>query len=163
MECKHFKRGKLFEDNTCSRICKDEIVLVNKLGETTGQSLLLLAKNGLNKSQVFPLFPSAFNLSKIAIFIRICLVHLRISKMGDMLSVREHSHPQEEPNTNPETPTLFPQQDLKLQTPSTALTRTRTTACSVFSTTRKPAANLFCMSSKNQVREANARSVLLSS
>uniref|UniRef100_A0A7N8X4W8 Integrin beta n=1 Tax=Mastacembelus armatus TaxID=205130 RepID=A0A7N8X4W8_9TELE len=32
VECKHFKRGKLFEDNTCSRICKDEIELVDKLG-----------------------------------------------------------------------------------------------------------------------------------
>ena len=36
MECKHFKRGKLFEDNTCSQICKDEIVLVDELGETHG-------------------------------------------------------------------------------------------------------------------------------
>uniref|UniRef100_A0A8C8DLK9 Integrin beta n=1 Tax=Oryzias sinensis TaxID=183150 RepID=A0A8C8DLK9_9TELE len=33
VECKHFKRGKLFEDNTCSRICKDEIVLVDEIGE----------------------------------------------------------------------------------------------------------------------------------
>uniref|UniRef100_A0A672JH55 Integrin beta n=1 Tax=Salarias fasciatus TaxID=181472 RepID=A0A672JH55_SALFA len=31
VECKHFKRGRLFDDNTCSRICKDEIVLVDKL------------------------------------------------------------------------------------------------------------------------------------
>ncbi|XP_044033604.1 integrin beta-3-like isoform X1 [Siniperca chuatsi] len=31
VECKHFKRGKLFDDNTCSRICKDEIVLVDEL------------------------------------------------------------------------------------------------------------------------------------
>lgn len=34
VECKHFKRGKLFDDNTCSRICKDEIELVDELGET---------------------------------------------------------------------------------------------------------------------------------
>uniref|UniRef100_A0A665UUT2 Integrin beta n=1 Tax=Echeneis naucrates TaxID=173247 RepID=A0A665UUT2_ECHNA len=33
VECKHFKRGKLFEDNTCSRICKDEIQLVDEIGE----------------------------------------------------------------------------------------------------------------------------------
>lgn len=33
VECKHFKRGKLIEDKTCSRICKDEIVLVDELGE----------------------------------------------------------------------------------------------------------------------------------
>ncbi|KAK9530354.1 hypothetical protein VZT92_011860 [Zoarces viviparus] len=31
VECKHFKRGKLFDDNTCSRICKDEIVLVDEI------------------------------------------------------------------------------------------------------------------------------------
>uniref|UniRef100_A0AAQ5XZW5 Integrin beta n=1 Tax=Amphiprion ocellaris TaxID=80972 RepID=A0AAQ5XZW5_AMPOC len=31
VECKHFKRGRLFEDNTCSRICKDEIMLVDEL------------------------------------------------------------------------------------------------------------------------------------
>lgn len=31
VECKHFKRGKLIEDKTCSRICKDEIVLVDEL------------------------------------------------------------------------------------------------------------------------------------
>lgn len=37
---------------------------------------------------------------------------------------------------------VFPQQDPALQTPSTVLTRTRTTAWSVSNTTRKPAANL---------------------
>ncbi|XP_061911616.1 integrin beta-3-like isoform X1 [Entelurus aequoreus] len=31
VECKHFKRGKLFEHNTCARICKDDIVLVDEL------------------------------------------------------------------------------------------------------------------------------------
>uniref|UniRef100_A0A8C5HEQ2 Integrin beta n=1 Tax=Gouania willdenowi TaxID=441366 RepID=A0A8C5HEQ2_GOUWI len=31
VECKHFKRGRLFEDNSCSRICKDEIRLVEVL------------------------------------------------------------------------------------------------------------------------------------
>ncbi|XP_042079216.1 integrin beta-3 isoform X2 [Haplochromis burtoni] len=31
VECKNFKRGKLIEDKTCSRICKDEIVLVDEL------------------------------------------------------------------------------------------------------------------------------------
>uniref|UniRef100_A0AAQ4QNN0 Integrin beta n=1 Tax=Gasterosteus aculeatus aculeatus TaxID=481459 RepID=A0AAQ4QNN0_GASAC len=31
VECKHFKRGTLFDGNTCSRICKDEIVLVDKI------------------------------------------------------------------------------------------------------------------------------------
>ncbi|MED6283679.1 Integrin beta-3, partial [Characodon lateralis] len=31
VECKHFKRGKLHDDNTCSRICKDEIVLVDEI------------------------------------------------------------------------------------------------------------------------------------
>lgn len=60
-------------------------------------------------------------------------------------------------------PCFSPHQDPKLQTQSTALTRTRTTACSVFSTTRKPVANLSYMSSKNQVRDANACSVLSSS
>ena len=39
MECKHFKRGKLFDDNTCARICRDEIMLVDDLGEK------LLSKN----------------------------------------------------------------------------------------------------------------------
>uniref|UniRef100_A0A8C1GLT9 Integrin beta n=1 Tax=Cyprinus carpio TaxID=7962 RepID=A0A8C1GLT9_CYPCA len=31
VECKHFKRGKLFDDDTCSRICRDEIRLVDDL------------------------------------------------------------------------------------------------------------------------------------
>ncbi|XP_014014225.1 integrin beta-3 isoform X2 [Salmo salar] len=31
VECKHFKRGKLFDDNTCTRICRDEIQLVDDL------------------------------------------------------------------------------------------------------------------------------------
>ncbi|XP_036381784.1 integrin beta-3-like [Megalops cyprinoides] len=31
VECKHFKRGKLFEDKTCARICRDEIQLVDEL------------------------------------------------------------------------------------------------------------------------------------
>lgn len=31
VECKHFKRGQLFEDDTCSLICKDEIKLVDEL------------------------------------------------------------------------------------------------------------------------------------
>uniref|UniRef100_A0A6Q2XP25 Integrin beta n=1 Tax=Esox lucius TaxID=8010 RepID=A0A6Q2XP25_ESOLU len=31
VECKHFKRGKLFEENSCTRICRDEIQLVNDL------------------------------------------------------------------------------------------------------------------------------------
>lgn len=32
VECKHFKRGKLFDDDTCTRICRDEIRLVDDLG-----------------------------------------------------------------------------------------------------------------------------------
>uniref|UniRef100_A0A8B9LRH3 Integrin beta n=1 Tax=Astyanax mexicanus TaxID=7994 RepID=A0A8B9LRH3_ASTMX len=31
VECKHFKRGALFEDDSCARICRDEIVLVDDL------------------------------------------------------------------------------------------------------------------------------------
>ncbi|KAK7122613.1 hypothetical protein R3I94_019657 [Phoxinus phoxinus] len=31
VECKHFKRGKLFDDDTCTRICRDEISLVDDL------------------------------------------------------------------------------------------------------------------------------------
>uniref|UniRef100_A0AAR2KPP2 Integrin beta n=1 Tax=Pygocentrus nattereri TaxID=42514 RepID=A0AAR2KPP2_PYGNA len=31
VECKHFKRGRLFEDETCARICRDEIQLVDDL------------------------------------------------------------------------------------------------------------------------------------
>uniref|UniRef100_A0A8C6LG78 Integrin beta n=1 Tax=Nothobranchius furzeri TaxID=105023 RepID=A0A8C6LG78_NOTFU len=34
VECKHFKRGKLYSENICGRICKDEILLVDELGET---------------------------------------------------------------------------------------------------------------------------------
>ncbi|KAJ8245952.1 hypothetical protein GJAV_G00262080 [Gymnothorax javanicus] len=31
VECKHFKRGSLFEEDSCSRICRDEIRLVDDL------------------------------------------------------------------------------------------------------------------------------------
>ncbi|XP_056325219.1 integrin beta-3b [Danio aesculapii] len=31
VECKHFKRGKLFDDDSCTRICRDEIKLVDDL------------------------------------------------------------------------------------------------------------------------------------
>uniref|UniRef100_A0A4W4GVX7 Integrin beta n=3 Tax=Electrophorus TaxID=8004 RepID=A0A4W4GVX7_ELEEL len=31
VECRHFKRGKLFEDGSCARICRDEITLVDDL------------------------------------------------------------------------------------------------------------------------------------
>lgn len=41
VECKHFKRGKLFDDNTCSRICKDEIVLVDEIGEKNHDRFLI--------------------------------------------------------------------------------------------------------------------------
>lgn len=34
VECKHFKRGKLYDDSSCSRICKDEIEPLDELGET---------------------------------------------------------------------------------------------------------------------------------
>lgn len=79
MECKHFKRGKLFEDNTCSRICKDEIVLVDELGETISRmhSLFLSTKNGHNRNQVFFLsICIPWNL-QISLFNRTCWVHLR--------------------------------------------------------------------------------------
>uniref|UniRef100_A0A8D0CIR9 Integrin beta n=1 Tax=Scleropages formosus TaxID=113540 RepID=A0A8D0CIR9_SCLFO len=33
VECRHFKRGKLFEEQTCARICRDDIQLVDDLGE----------------------------------------------------------------------------------------------------------------------------------
>ncbi|XP_064421547.1 integrin beta-3 isoform X2 [Latimeria chalumnae] len=32
VECKHFKRGSLYEQKTCERICRDKIVLVDALG-----------------------------------------------------------------------------------------------------------------------------------
>lgn len=31
VECGHFKRGRLYDDNSCSRICRDEIQLVDEL------------------------------------------------------------------------------------------------------------------------------------
>ncbi len=31
MECKHYKRGDLYEKN-CNHVCRDEIVLVDELG-----------------------------------------------------------------------------------------------------------------------------------
>uniref|UniRef100_A0A3B4VME1 Integrin beta n=1 Tax=Seriola dumerili TaxID=41447 RepID=A0A3B4VME1_SERDU len=31
VECQHFKRGQYAEDNSCSRICRDEIIIVDKL------------------------------------------------------------------------------------------------------------------------------------
>ncbi|KAG5262643.1 hypothetical protein AALO_G00277250 [Alosa alosa] len=31
VECKHFQRGKLFEDTSCTRICRDEIKLVDDI------------------------------------------------------------------------------------------------------------------------------------
>jgi len=31
VECKHYKRGDLFEKN-CNHVCRDEIVLVDELG-----------------------------------------------------------------------------------------------------------------------------------
>ena len=33
VECQHFKRGQYTEDNSCNKICKDEIKVVDKLGE----------------------------------------------------------------------------------------------------------------------------------
>lgn len=35
VECQHFKRGQYMDDNSCNRICKDEIRVVDKLGENT--------------------------------------------------------------------------------------------------------------------------------
>lgn len=36
VECQHFKRGQYVKDNSCGRICRDEIVLVDNLGEGIG-------------------------------------------------------------------------------------------------------------------------------
>ncbi|XP_074553579.1 integrin beta-3a [Halichoeres trimaculatus] len=33
VECQHFKRGQYMTDNSCSRICKDEIIVVEELGD----------------------------------------------------------------------------------------------------------------------------------
>lgn len=33
VECKHFKRGRLFEEKSCARICRDEIQKVEELGK----------------------------------------------------------------------------------------------------------------------------------
>lgn len=33
VECQHFKRGDYIEDNSCSRICKDEIKVVDQISE----------------------------------------------------------------------------------------------------------------------------------
>uniref|UniRef100_A0AAR2KTM6 Integrin beta n=1 Tax=Pygocentrus nattereri TaxID=42514 RepID=A0AAR2KTM6_PYGNA len=44
VECKHFKRGRLFEDETCARICRDEIQLVDDLGRFCGSDLTLIMK-----------------------------------------------------------------------------------------------------------------------
>uniref|UniRef100_A0A8D0D6E1 Integrin beta n=1 Tax=Sander lucioperca TaxID=283035 RepID=A0A8D0D6E1_SANLU len=35
VECQHFKRGQYTDDNSCSRICKDEIKVVDELGENS--------------------------------------------------------------------------------------------------------------------------------
>uniref|UniRef100_A0A4W4GWP9 Integrin beta n=1 Tax=Electrophorus electricus TaxID=8005 RepID=A0A4W4GWP9_ELEEL len=42
VECRHFKRGKLFEDGSCARICRDEITLVDDLGKMLGCNLFLV-------------------------------------------------------------------------------------------------------------------------
>lgn len=41
VECQHFKRGQYIKDNSCSRICKDEIKVVDELGEKSSISDLL--------------------------------------------------------------------------------------------------------------------------
>ncbi|XP_041673033.1 integrin beta-3a [Cheilinus undulatus] len=33
VECQHFKRGQYIKDNSCNRICRDEIIVVENLGE----------------------------------------------------------------------------------------------------------------------------------
>lgn len=33
VECQHFKRGDYIADNSCSRICKDEIKVVDLISE----------------------------------------------------------------------------------------------------------------------------------
>lgn len=33
VECQHFKRGQYIDDNSCSRICKDEIKVVDQISE----------------------------------------------------------------------------------------------------------------------------------
>lgn len=33
VECQHFQRGQYVDDNSCNRICRDEIKAVEKLGE----------------------------------------------------------------------------------------------------------------------------------
>lgn len=33
VECQHFQRGQYSDDNSCNRICRDEIKAVEKLGE----------------------------------------------------------------------------------------------------------------------------------
>lgn len=37
VECQHFKRGQYVKENSCVRICKDEIVVVDDLGEGIGK------------------------------------------------------------------------------------------------------------------------------
>lgn len=37
VECQHFKRGQYVKDNSCGRICRDEIVVVDNLGEGIGK------------------------------------------------------------------------------------------------------------------------------
>ena len=33
VECQHYKRGQYTKDNSCNRICRDEIQVVDELGE----------------------------------------------------------------------------------------------------------------------------------
>lgn len=43
VECQHFMRGQYTEDNSCNRICKDEIKVVDELGENSSIFNLLTA------------------------------------------------------------------------------------------------------------------------
>uniref|UniRef100_A0A8C7K3S2 Integrin beta n=1 Tax=Oncorhynchus kisutch TaxID=8019 RepID=A0A8C7K3S2_ONCKI len=52
VECKHFKRGRLFEEKSCARICRDEIQKVEELGKNYYTMFPCCEFNMLSKQQI---------------------------------------------------------------------------------------------------------------
>ncbi|KAM4534859.1 integrin beta-3a [Fundulus diaphanus] len=50
VECQHFKRGQYISDNSCNRICKDEIKVVDKLKKKMEEKLDFQEQNTVNCS-----------------------------------------------------------------------------------------------------------------
>lgn len=47
IECQHFQRGQYTKDNSCGRICKDEIRGVEKLGKNYFNSDLMCSDSSV--------------------------------------------------------------------------------------------------------------------